>query len=261
MFIDTHAHLFYPNFEDDLDEVIERAKETGIDFILVPATDLETAQRVIMMTEKYEMIYGAVGVHPHETKDWDSSLINELEASAANNKIVAIGEIGLDYYYDYSPKEKQIKAFKAQIDLALKLGKPIIVHNRDSDDDIMRIIDSYRGSGLKAQFHCFNSSLKNAIDLIHMGYMISFTGNITFKKADELREVLKHVSIDQLLLETDSPFLTPVPHRGKRNEPAYVTYVAEKIAEVQGLSIDDVGRITSYNAFRTFGIGSKANKA
>jgi TatD DNase family protein len=261
MFIDTHAHLFYPNFKEDLDEVIQRAKDASIDHIIVPATDLDTAQEVITMTEKYDMIYGAVGIHPHETKDWDTSLTEKIEALAANKKIVAIGEIGLDYYYDYSPKEKQIEAFKEQIDLALKLDMPIIVHNRDSDDDLMKIINSYCGSGLKAQFHCFNSSLKNAIELVHMGYMISFTGNITFKNADELREILKCVRIDQLLLETDSPFLTPEPYRGKRNEPSYVKYVAEKIAKVHDLNIDEVGRITSFNSFRTFGIGSKPQKA
>ena len=257
MFIDTHSHLFYPNFEDDLDEVIQRAKDSGVDFILVPATDLATAKEVINLIEKYDMIYGAVGIHPHDTKDWDPSLLNEIESLASHKKIVAIGEIGLDYYYDYSPKEKQIEAFKSQIDLALKLNLPIIVHNRDSDEDMMEIINSYCGSGLKAQFHCFNGSLKDAKDLMHMGYMISFTGNITFKKADELKEILKKVRIDQLLLETDSPFLTPVPFRGKRNEPAYVKYVAEQVAEVHELSIEEVGRITSFNAFRMFGIGSK----
>ena len=206
MFIDTHAHLFYSNFEGEVDQVIERAKEAGVDYIIVPATDLATAKQVIEMTEKYDMVYGAVGIHPHETKDWDSSLINEIEALAAHKKIVAIGEIGLDYYYDYSPKEKQIEAFKSQIDLALKLDLPIVVHNRDSDEDMMKIIGSYCGSGLKAQFHCFNGSLNDAIELMHMGYMISFTGNVTFKKADELREILKNIRIDQLLLETDSPW-------------------------------------------------------
>ena len=257
MFIDTHSHLFYPNFEDDLDDVIQRAKDSGVDFILVPATDLATAKEVINLTEKYDMIYGAVGIHPHDTKDWDPSLLNEIENLTSHKKIVAIGEIGLDYFYDYSPKEKQIEAFKSQIDLALKLDLPIIVHNRDSDEDMMEIINSYCGSGLKAQFHCFNGSLNDAKELMHMGYMISFTGNITFKKADELREVLKNVRIDQILLETDSPFLTPVPFRGKRNEPAYVKYIAEQVAEAHGLSIEEVGRITSFNAFRMFGIGSK----
>jgi TatD DNase family protein len=256
MFIDTHSHLFYPNFEDDLDEVIQRARNSGVDFILVPATDLATAKEVTNLTEKYDMIYGAVGIHPHETKDWDSSLLNEIESLASHKKIVAIGEIGLDYFYDYSPKEKQIEAFKSQIDLALKLDLPIIVHNRDSDEDMMEIINSYCGTGLKAQFHCFNGSLRDAKELMHMGYMISFTGNITFKNADELREVLKNVRIDQLLLETDTPFLTPVPFRGKRNEPAYVKYIAEQVAKAHKLSIEEVGRITSFNAFRIFGIGS-----
>ena len=257
MFVDTHSHLFYPNFKDDLDEVIKRAGEAGVDYIIVPATDLVTAKEVINLTEKYDNIFGAVGIHPHETKEWNSALISKIEALASNEKIVAIGEIGLDYYYDYSPKEKQIEAFKSQIDLALKLDLPVIIHNRDSDVDMMKIIGSYCGSGLKAQFHCFNGSLKDAIELMHMNYMISFTGNITFKKADELIEVLKHVRIDQILLETDSPFLTPVPYRGKRNEPSYVKYVAEKVAEVHNMSVEEVGRITSFNSFRMFGIGEK----
>lgn len=257
MFVDTHSHLFYPNFKDDLDVVIKRAGEAGVDYIIVPATDLVTAKEVLNLTEKYDNIFGAVGIHPHETKEWNLSLIPEIEALASNEKIVAIGEIGLDYYYDYSPKEKQIEAFKSQIDLALKLDLPVIIHNRDSDEDMMKMIRGYCGSGLKAQFHCFNGSLKDALELMHMNYMISFTGNITFKKADELIEVLKHIRIDQILLETDSPFLTPVPYRGKRNEPSYVKYIAEKVAEVHNMSVEEVGRITSFNSFRMFGIGEK----
>lgn len=257
MFIDTHAHLFYSNFKDDLDEVINRAKEAGVDYILVPATDLDTAKQVIDLTEKYEMIYGAVGIHPHETKEWDSSLSDKIEELAKHPKIVGIGEIGLDYYYDYSPKEKQIAAFKEQIELALKLDLPIIVHNRESDQDLTEIINSYCSSGLKAQFHCFNGTLQDAKDLINMNYMISFTGNITFKNSEDLRHILKKVSLNNLLIETDSPFLTPVPLRGKRNEPAYVKYVADKVAEVHNISVEDVARITSFNAFKLFGIGSE----
>lgn len=257
MFIDTHAHLFYPNFEEDLDQVIQNAKEAKVSYILVPATDLITAQRVIELTEKYEMIYGAVGVHPQDSKDWDSSFVQKIEVLANHKKIVAIGEIGLDYYYDFSPKERQIEAFKSQIELALKLDLPVIIHNRESDDDMMSIIRSYCGAGLKAQFHCFNSSLDNAIELVNMNSMISFTGNITFKKADDLRNIAKHIPPAQLLLETDSPFMTPVPHRGKRNEPSYVKFIAEQIAELHNLRIEDVARITSFNAFRTYGIGGK----
>ena len=257
MFIDTHAHLFYPNFQEDLDDVLSRARINDIDFILVPATDIKTSEQVIDLTEKYEMIHGAVGVHPHDTKNWSASFIPKIEKLAKNKKIVAIGEIGLDYYYDFSPKEKQIEAFKSQIELALKLDLPVIIHNRDSDEDMMNIIRGYCGAGLKAQFHCFNGTIENAMELVGMNYMISFTGNITFKKADNLRKILQHIPPQNLLLETDSPFMTPVPHRGKRNEPSYVKFIAEQIAELHKLRLLDVARITSFNAFRTFGIGSK----
>ena len=257
MFIDTHAHLFYPNFDGELDEVINRARESGVDYIIVPATDLETSQKVIELIENYDFIYGAVGVHPHETKDWNDSIISKVEGLAVHDKIVAIGEIGLDYYYDYSPKEKQIEAFKAQIDLALKLKKPVIIHNRESDEDMMNIIRGYNESGLKAQFHCFGSTLDNAKELIRLNHFISFTGNITFKKADTLSNIISNLSLESIMLETDSPFMTPEPHRGKRNEPSYVKLVAEKLAEIHHLNVEDVARITSYNVFRMFGIGSK----
>jgi TatD DNase family protein len=259
MIVDTHAHLFYQNYEDDLDEVIQRAKDAKVDHIIVPSTDLESCKKVIQLTQKYEMVYGTVGIHPHDTKDWNEKFIPQIEEFAKHEKIVGIGEIGLDYYYDFSPKEKQIEAFKSQIELALKLDLPVVVHNRDANDDIMKIIQKYAGTGLRAQFHCFNGTLEEARDLIRMHHFISFTGNITFTKADTLRSIAAKITPEHLLLETDSPFMTPVPHRGKRNEPAYVKLVAEKIAEVRHLSINDVARVTSYNAFKMFGIGSKPN--
>lgn len=257
MFVDTHAHLFYENFKDDLDEVILRAKENGVDYILVPATDLKTAEETLKLCDKYDFIYAAVGIHPHDTKNWDDSLLQQIEKLAAHPKVVAIGEIGLDYYYDFSPKTQQIKAFKSQLDLALKLELPVIIHNRDSDEDMMEIISSYCSTGLKAQFHCFNASLNDAIEYLKMSHFISFTGNITYKKSEELRNILKQIDLNHLLLETDSPFMTPVPHRGKRNEPAFVKYVADKIAEVHNITTDEVAKITSLNAFRMFGIGNK----
>jgi TatD DNase family protein len=259
MLVDTHAHLFYPNFDGELDAVLQRAKDAGVDYIIVPATDLETSDQVIGLTQKYDMIYGSVGIHPHDTKDWDQSLIPKIEELTKHQKIVAIGEIGLDYYYDFSPKEKQIEAFKSQIELALKLNLPIIVHNRDANEDILRIIREYAGTGLRAQFHCFNGTLDEARELIRLHHFISFTGNITFTKADSLREIVSKLTPEHLLLETDSPFMTPVPHRGKRNEPAYVKLIAEKIAEIRRIGVEDIARITSYNAFRMFGIGSKPN--
>jgi TatD DNase family protein len=257
MFVDTHAHLFYPNFSEDLDAVINRAKGAGVDYIVVPSTDIKTAKETLNLLNKYDMLYGAVGVHPHETKEWNPSLLDELKQLAKHEKVVAIGEIGLDYYYDFSPKEKQIEAFTAQIDLALQLDLPIIVHNRDSDKDMMDIIKQYAGTGLRAQFHCFNGSLDDMRDLIRMHHFISFTGNITFAKADALREIASKTRLEHLLLETDSPFMTPVPNRGKRNEPANVVKVAEAIAELHKFSLEDISRITSMNVFRFFGIGSE----
>ncbi len=257
MFIDTHAHLFYHNFEDDVDEVITRAREEGIDYIIVPSTDVETAKKSIALSEKYDFIYCAVGVHPQDSKDWNEDMLREIESLSHHKKVVAIGEIGLDYYYDYSPKEKQIEAFKAQIELALKINKPVIVHNREADNDMMEIIRSYSGSGLKAQFHCFSGSLQDAKELIRLNHFISFTGNITFKKSDALREVVAGLSMESILLETDSPFMTPVPFRGKRNEPSNVKLVAEKLAEIHHLSLEDISRYTSFNVFKMFGIGSR----
>jgi TatD DNase family protein len=256
MLIDTHSHLFYPNFAEDIEEVIERAKSSGVDYIIVPATDIETAKQTLALADKYEMVYAEVGVHPHETKEWTNDNLKIIEDLAQHKKVVAIGEIGLDYYYDFSPKEKQIEAFRSQIELALKLDLPIVVHNRESDEDVMKIVKEYCNSGLRGQFHCFNGSLSGARDLIRMKYFVSFTGNITFKKADSLRDVVSKIRLHHLLLETDSPFMTPVPFRGKRNEPSYVKFVAEKVAELHKISVEEVGRITSANAFRLFGVGS-----
>lgn len=257
MYVDTHAHLFYPNFNGELEQVIERAKNAGVRHIIVPGTDLATSKKAIELAEEFDILYAAVGVHPHDTSEWNNSFLESLEEFSSHEKVVAIGEIGLDYYYDFSPKELQLEAFKAQIELALKVNLPIVVHNRESNDDIMRIIRDYKNSNLKAQFHCFAGSAEDAKELIEMGHYISFTGNITFKKADNLREVLKSVKLDNLLLETDSPFMTPVPYRGKRNEPSNVLLVAEKIAEVQNASLEDVSRITNYNTYKLFGVGEK----
>ncbi len=259
MFVDTHAHLFYDNFKEDLNEVIQRAKDNQIDYIIVPATDLETAQTAINLSEKYDLIYTSVGVHPHETKDWNKNFLITLEELSSHEKVVAIGEIGLDYYYDFSPKDKQIEAFKDQIELAIKLGKPVIVHNRDSDKDMMDIISSYCSTDLKVQFHCFNASMSDAMDYIKMNHFISFTGNITYKKSEELRKILKVINVNHLLLETDSPFMTPVPFRGKSNEPSYIKNIVEQISKVKSLTSVEIGKITSINAFRLFGIGEKPN--
>jgi TatD DNase family protein len=257
MFIDTHAHLFYPNFNGEVDQIIERAANAGVNYIIVPGTDLATSKKAIELAEKYDSVYAAVGIHPHDTAEWNDSFIDTLEEFSKHPKVVAIGEIGLDYYYDFSPKEIQIKAFKKQIELAIKVNLPIIVHNRESNEDLMGIIREYCDTNLRAQFHCFAGSAADAKELTMMGHFISFPGNITFKKSDDLREVLKSVGPQKILLETDAPFMTPVPYRGQRNEPSYVILVAEKIAEIFNINLDDVARMTNYNAYNLFGIGEK----
>ncbi|MEW6702017.1 MAG: TatD family hydrolase [Bacteroidota bacterium] len=257
MFIDTHAHLFYPNFNGEVDKIIERAKQADVNYIIVPGTDIQTSVQAIELADKYDCVYAAVGIHPHDSKDWNDSLIQKLEELAKNKKVVAIGEIGLDYFYDFSPREMQMNAFEAQIELALKLNLPIIVHNREANEDIMKIVRKYKNSGLRAQFHCFAGSIADARELVEMHHYISFPGIITFKNAENIRKVLSRVALENLLLETDAPFMTPTPHRGERNEPAYIKLVAEKIAEVHHLTHEDVGRTTSYNAHKFFGIGKK----
>jgi TatD DNase family protein len=257
MFIDTHAHLFYPNFQSEADQIIERAKQNGVDYIIVPGTDIITSTQAVELADKYDCVYAAIGVHPHDSKDWNDSNILKLEELSKNKKVVAIGEIGLDYFYDFSPRATQIIAFEAQIELALKLKLPIIVHNREANEDIMQFAHKYKDSGLRAQYHCFAGSIADARELVEMHHYISFPGIVTFKNAESVRNVLSRVTIENLLLETDCPFMTPVPHRGQRNEPAYIKLIAEKIAEVHHLSLKDVGRTTSYNTFKLFGIGMK----
>ena len=259
MYIDTHAHLFYKNFEGEVDQIIERAKQSGVDFIIVPGTDIATSILAVELADKYDCVYATVGVHPHDSKDWNNSIISKLENIATHKKVVAIGEIGLDYYYDFSPREIQIRAFEDQIELALKLRLPIIVHNRESNEDIMNIARKYKDSGLRAQYHCFAGSIADARELVEMHHYISFPGIVTFKNAESVRNVLSRVAIENLLLETDSPFMTPIPHRGQRNEPAYIKLIVERIAEIHHLTASDVGRTTSYNAYKFFGIGMKPN--
>lgn len=261
MFVDTHAHLFYPNFKEDLKDVVIRAKQAGVHAIIVPSTDLASCAQTIDLTKQYDMVYGALGVHPHDSREWDDEMLKTLKDLVQNNKkIVAIGEIGLDYYYDYSPKEKQIEAFRAQIELALDLDLPVIVHNRESNDDVMNIMREYCKSGLRAQMHCFSGDEKDAYELMKMGYFISFTGNVTFKKREDIRTIAASVAPDHLLLETDSPFMTPVPHRGKRNEPAFLTYTVEQLAELYHLSVEDLARVTTFNVHNLFGIGDMPEK-
>ncbi len=254
MFIDTHSHLFFEDFNDDIEQVILNAKEASVKKIIVPGTDFKTSKQAIKLAEKFENVFAAVGTHPHDTAGWNPNMVKDFFELAKHHKVVAIGEIGLDYYYDYSPKEKQIEAFRQQLNLAVKLGLPAIIHNRDANKDTMNILREYSKTNLKAQLHCFAGSLKDASELIELGYLISFTGNITFKKADTLRKIVSEIPLENLMIETDAPFMSPVPFRGKRNDPSKIPFIAEKLAELKNVTVDKVAEITTQNAERFFNL-------
>lgn len=274
MFIDSHAHLNSKDYKADIDEVVKRAQDAGVEYIINPGTDFDSSRAAIELAEKYDLIYAAVGFHPHDAAKASDKLLEEIERISHHPKVVAIGEIGLDYHYNYSPQEIQRKVFTKQIEIAQRRNLPIIVHMRESESDTLSIvkeevrksqnwrlnIPKNRYPSPKGVFHSFAGDAATAWKVIHLGFYISIPGVITFKPKTNLKsklvEVAENVSIEHILLETDSPFLTPVPHRGKRNEPAYVKYVAEKVAEIQKLSVEDICRASNLGVYKLFGIGN-----
>lgn len=253
--IDTHAHLFFDELYNDLDNIIEEAKKSGIKYIICPSTNLETARKTLEIANKYPMVYAAIGVHPHDTSNFDDNTLLELEKLLNHPKVVAIGEIGLDYYYDYSPVDKQQFAFREQLKLAKRYKLPVIIHNRESSEDVMKIFEDENDGNLFAQFHCFSGNFDMAYRIVELHSFISFTGNITFMKNEELRKILSRIEPENLLLETDSPFMSPIPFRGKVNKPSNLKVIVEKIAELQGLTMEDIIRSTNFSAFKLFKIG------
>ncbi|MCX8010630.1 MAG: YchF/TatD family DNA exonuclease [Ignavibacteria bacterium] len=260
--IDTHCHLFFDELYNDLDKVIDEAKQAGVSHIICPATNLETSIKSIEIAEKYENVYVAVGIHPHDTKNVSSQDFVELEKLLQSKKVVAVGEIGLDYFYYFSPKDKQQYAFREQLLLAKDHNLPVIIHNRDASEDLMNIFESELDGNLIGQFHCFSGDLKMARRIVELRSFVSFTGNITYPKNEDLRKVVKGVETDNILLETDAPFMSPLPIKDRnKNRPAYLKYTAQKIAEIQNFLIDDIIRATTFNANRVFGIGVKKDVA
>ncbi|MCR2044232.1 TatD family hydrolase [Anaerosalibacter massiliensis] len=255
MLIDSHAHLDDKRFNKDRDRLIKSLEENDISLVINIGADISTSIKSVKLAEEYENIYAAVGVHPHSAKEMDDSTIEVLRAFANRDKVVAIGEIGLDFHYDNSPRDIQRKRFIEQIKLAKELDMPIVVHSRDADQETFDIIKEEAADGkLRGVLHCYSGSAEMAKDYVDLGFYISLAGPVTFKNARKPREVAKTVPIDRLLVETDSPYLTPEPHRGKRNEPLYVRHVASMIAEIRGMSFEDVGRITSENTKKLFNI-------
>lgn len=261
MIIDTHAHLDMVQYEDDREDVIRRAQEQGVEYILNIGCGVESALRSVELAEKYDFIYATAGVHPHDVKVIDAFTYDRLREIHAHPKVVAFGEIGLDYYKNHSPRDLQLEHFKKQLHLAIEIDKPVIIHSRDADADTVAVLSEfYPRSGGKPSgiFHCFSGDQKLAEKALGMGFYISIAGPVTFPKANGLRDVAKTIPADKLLTETDCPYLTPVPLRGKRNEPAYVNYTAQKLAEIRGLRIEDVERTMALNFFELFGIGKAA---
>lgn len=254
MLIDSHAHLDDERFDKDRQKIINSFKEDDIELIINPGADVSSSVKAVSLAEKYDSIYAAVGVHPHEAKTMDDDTIEILRNLAKKEKVVAIGEIGLDYHYDNSPRDIQKKWFREQIKLAKELDLPIIIHDRDAHEDTYEILREENDDKLRGIMHCYQSSLEMSKDFIDMGFFISLAGPVTFKNAKTPKEVAKGVPLDRLLIETDSPYLTPHPHRGKRNEPAYVRYMAGMIAELKGISYEEVVKKTAQNAKTIFEI-------
>jgi TatD DNase family protein len=253
MFVDSHCHLDFPDFAPERDAVIERARRAGVGHFLTISTHMGTLPKVREVAEAHADVSFSVGVHPHEAERDQAVAEAALIEYAAHRKAVGIGETGLDYYYDNSPRELQIASFRKHIRVALETKLPLIVHTRDADEDTMRILrEEAGGAGLQGLLHCFSSGPKLAEKAVDFGFSISFSGIVTFKKADELRETAKRVPQERLLIETDAPFLAPVPKRGARNEPAFVVHTAACIAELRGLTPAALGEATSANFFRLF---------
>ena len=253
MLFDSHAHLDDEKFADDREAVIARAKENGVTHIINIGADMESSARSVALASQHESIYAAVGVHPHEAEKVVAADYDQLAKWTRLDKVVAIGEIGLDYYYDLSPRDLQKEVFIRQLDVARQMHMPIVIHDRDAHGDTMAILKR-EGKGLIGVVHCFAGSLEMANELIKMGWYIGCDGPVTFKNAAKLPEIMTKIPLERLLIETDSPYLTPVPLRGKRNEPAYVRFVAEHIATLRGISGEELAKVTTKNVCDLFHI-------
>lgn len=254
MLIDTHAHLNAEQFEEDLEIVIERALQSDVGKMIVVGFDQKTIQRAIELAEKYPFVYAVVGWHPVDAIDCTEADLDTIESLAKHPKVVGIGEIGLDYYWDKSPKETQQKLLRRQIQLAKKENLPIIIHNRDATQDLIRILKEEKASEVGGIMHCFSGSAEIAEECVKLNFYISLAGPVTFKNARQPKEVVERIPLEKLLIETDCPYLAPHPYRGKRNEPAFVKLVAEEIALIKDQPYDTVAKVTTENAKRIFRI-------
>lgn len=258
--VDSHLHLDLAQFDKDRDSVVSRASEADVLCLINPGHNLESSRKAIELSEQYPQVYAGVGIHPHDASKDDATVRKELRRLAQHPGVVAVGEIGLDYYRNLFPPETQRQVFRNYLRLAKELNLPAVVHCREAFDDVCAIIEEEKAEGLRGVLHSFSGDEDSAFRLLEAGFHISFSGQITYRKSDSIRVVAQKVPIEKLLIETDSPFLTPQPKRGQRNEPAFVRYVAEELARIKGLSAGDVARITRGNVRRLFGVGPEPER-
>lgn len=272
LFVESHAHITSSQFDADRPEVLRRAHDAGVTSIVNPGTDPDDSRRAIELAQQFAGVFACVGIHPHEAKKGDEKALGIIEELSHQSKVVAIGEIGLDFHYDFSPRDVQERVFRAQLEIACRRDLPVVIHTREALEQTIRIVEDViaahpawrerrrppysRTPGPRGVFHCFPGDVATAWQLIELGFYVSVPGIVTFANAGLSTALAAGVSTEHLLLETDSPYLTPVPHRGKRNEPSHIPLIAAKIAELQHLSVEDIARTTSFSAWKLFGIGS-----
>ncbi len=254
MLIDTHAHLDMPEFDSDRNEVIKGARQDGIDYIITVGIDLESCRSAVQLAEEIDFVYAIVGIHPHNAKDVDDKSYDILREYARHEKVRALGEMGLDFFRNHSPREVQLRRFREQVALAREVKLPVVIHDRDAHRETMDILKEEKALEVGGVIHCFSGDYAMASACMDMGFYISVPGTVTFTKAQTLQEVVRRIPLERVLIETDCPFLAPVPFRGKRNEPAYVQYTARAIADIKKLSFETVAAVTSQNARLLFGI-------
>ena len=250
MLFDTHAHMNDPAFDEDRDSVFLGLKDKGVGNVMNVGCCLASSKDCIALAEKYPFVYASVGTHPDTADEVNEEVLESYRQMAKHPKVLAIGEIGLDYYYETIPREIQIRAFRMQMELARELNMPVIIHERNAHDDGMRIVKEFKD--VKGVFHCYSGSAEMARQLVDMGWYIGFTGVLTFKNARKAVETAERIPLDRIVLETDCPFMAPEPFRGKRNDPGYVPYMAQKLADLRGLSVEEVIEITTQNATRLY---------
>jgi TatD DNase family protein len=252
MLIDSHAHLEMPEFKKDLEAVIQRAKESEVEYIFTVGTERRDWKRALEIANTHPSIYAILGVHPHNAKEIDDQTYRTLRELCQNEKVRAYGEIGLDFFRNLSPRDIQLRRFREQIGLAKELGLPIVVHDREAHRETLETLKSENAGDYGGIIHCFSGDYEMAKVCIEMGFYISIPGTITFKNAERFQEIVKKLPLESLLIETDAPFLTPFPFRGKRNEPSYVKYTAQKVAEIKKISFEKVAEVTAENALRVY---------